>query len=245
MNSPQYHLRGVELFYGSNLALAVDELTIARGGLHVLAGPNGCGKSTLLNVLAFLNRPQRGEVQFAGTAVAWESGELNRLRRWVTLMHQHSYLFSGTVFSNVAYGLKVRGVSNPRLHEEVRASLARVGMSDFEERNARKLSGGEARRVALARALACRPEVLLLDEPLAYVDRDSGRVIEELVLSLVNNGTTVILSSHDEHFGQRTGGTVITMLEGRIERIDPPPEDRADDERTAAPTKASLPDLAN
>jgi ABC-type Mn2+/Zn2+ transport system ATPase subunit len=98
-------------------------------------------------------------------------------------------------------------------------SLAMVGLDGFESRNARHLSGGEARRVALARALACRPEVLLLDEPIAHVDKESAQIIETLVVSLASQGTTVVMSSHNEQFGPRTGSKVIRLLDGKVGRI--------------------------
>lgn len=94
-----------------------------------------------------------------------------------------------------------------------------VGLEGFESRNARQLSGGEGRRVALARALACQPEVLLLDEPLAHVDKESAEIIETLVVSLSSRGTTVVMSSHDEQLGPRTESRVIRLLDGKVERI--------------------------
>jgi ABC-type sulfate/molybdate transport systems ATPase subunit len=100
-----------------------------------------------------------------------------------------------------------------------------VGMDGFESRNARQLSGGESRRVALARALACQPEVLLLDEPMAYVDRGSAHIIGQLVVSLARGGTTVVIASHDDHFGESTADTVIRLLEGKVERIEAPPKE--------------------
>jgi ABC-type sulfate/molybdate transport systems ATPase subunit len=94
-----------------------------------------------------------------------------------------------------------------------------VGLDGFESRDARHLSGGEARRVALARALACQPEVLLLDEPMAHVDKQSAQIIESLVVSLSGQGTTVVMSSHYEQLGQRTESKVIRLLDGKVEKI--------------------------
>jgi tungstate transport system ATP-binding protein len=219
MKLSQYHLKEIRAFYRANLALEVDDLTIASGRLHILAGPNGSGKSTLLSILAFLMKPGRGQVEFAGTQVDWQRKQLASLRKRVTLLHQHSFLFSGTVHANVAFGPRARGLAKENVQRAVRESLAMVGLDGFESRNAKHLSGGEARRVALARALACQPEVLLLDEPMAHVDKESAQIIEALVVSLSGRGTTVVMSSHNEQLGQRTESRVIRLLDGKVEEI--------------------------
>jgi tungstate transport system ATP-binding protein len=218
--NPLYHLTSIQKLYGTKVALDVPELTVPRGGLHVLTGPNGSGKSTLLNILALLTRPERGQMEFAGVAVDWKgTKELVALRRRVTLLHQHEYLFSGSVFSNVAFGLKVRGVEKEEIRRSVQASLALVGLAGFENRNGRHLSGGEARRVALARALTFKPEVVLLDEPLTHVDKESEEIIGRLVLALCDTGTTIIMSSHHDQFHQRLAHVSVELVDGRIERI--------------------------
>jgi tungstate transport system ATP-binding protein len=219
MKPAQYRLTEIRAFYRANLALEVDELTIASGRLHILAGPNGSGKSTLLSILAFLMKPSHGEVVFAGTQVDWQRKQLASLRKRVTLLHQHSFLFSGTVSANVAFGPRARGMAKEEVQRAVRESLAMVALDGFESRDARHLSGGEARRVALARALACQPEVLLLDEPMAHVDKASAQIIERLVVSLSGQGTTVVMSSHNEQLGQRTESKVIRLLDGKVEKI--------------------------
>jgi len=219
MKPLQYHLQEVRAFYRESLALEVGELAIASGGLHILTGPNGSGKSTLLSILAFLMKPDHGRVLFAGAEIDWQRKQLAALRQRVTLLHQHSFLFSGTVAANVAFGPKARGLSKEEAQRAVSESLAMVGLSGFEARNARHLSGGEARRVALARALACRPEVLLLDEPLAHVDRQSAEIIEALVMSLADQGTTVVMSNHNERLGRGAESSIVRLLDGRLEHV--------------------------
>lgn len=214
----QFTLKSIQKRYESKLALELQELTILPGRIYILTGPNGSGKSTLLNILAFLARPERGEVTFAGERIAWTRKELGLLRRKVTLLHQSPYLFTGTVFDNVAFGLKARGISREELRRSVADSLALVGLACFEERNVTQLSGGEARRVALARALALKPEILLLDEPLAHVDRKSAEVIERLIASLPARGTTVVMATHDPHQNERLNGEVIQLLRGKLEQ---------------------------
>jgi tungstate transport system ATP-binding protein len=213
----QFQLTSVRKRYGKRTALHVEELTIWPGRVYVLTGANGSGKTTLLSILAFLTRPEVGNVAFAGERVRWKQAELAALRKKVTLLHQAPYLFGGSVFSNIAFGLRLRNISADILRRTVAESLELVGLPGFAERNAAQLSGGETRRVALARALALKPEILLFDEPLANLDRHSSEVIERLIADLPGRGTTVVVATHD--FGQcdRVGGEVIHLVEGRLE----------------------------
>ena len=218
MTSAVYDLARVQVRFGLRLALDIDELAIPAGRLHILMGPNGSGKSTLLGVLAFLRKPDGGRVEFGGVPVRWTRKELGMLRKRATLLHQNSYLFSGTVMANVGFGLRLRGAKQAEIRGSVEQALALVGLAGFETRDAAQLSGGEARRVALARALACRPQVLLLDEPLAYVDEESADIIEGLIASRSRDGTTIVMSSHDERIGEKLASRVIRLNEGRIAR---------------------------
>jgi tungstate transport system ATP-binding protein len=219
MNSEKYHLSSIRASYGKTLGVSIDELSIAAGVLHVLIGPNGSGKSTLLGVLAFLSKPDQGTISFDGVPVNWARKECAFLRQRVTLLHQRPYLFSGSVASNVGFGLAARGVRKERTQSVIAESLQKVGLAGFESRTARRLSGGESRRVALARALACRPEVLLLDEPVANVDRVSAALFESLVVSLAGGGMTVVISSHDERLGERLGAKMIYLEDGMLSSV--------------------------
>ena len=102
---------------------------------------------------------------------------------------------------------------------DVKHFLALVGMAGFEERDAAALSGGEARRVALARALACRPEVLLLDEPLAHVDQESSIILKNLIAAQAQSGTSIVMASHEAHIQDKLPGTLIQLKEGRIASV--------------------------
>ena len=219
-----YELTAVQVRFGSRVALDIDTLMIRAGCLHVLIGPNGSGKSTLLAVLAFLRKPDCGRVVFGGSSVNWSGKELGRLRKKATLLHQESYLFSGTVMANVGFGLRMRGVDQEETRRSVKHFLALVGMAGFEERDATALSGGEARRVALARALACRPEVLLLDEPLTHVDQESSLIVENLIASQAQAGTTIVMASHDDQIEKRLPCIIIRLNAGRTTRHEPAPK---------------------
>ena len=217
--TPRYRLTGVAKYYGDKIALELESLTILPGRIYVLTGDNGSGKSTLLSILAFLSRPERGEVEFDGKLVEWKNAELQLLRRQVTLLHQSPYLFTGTVFGNIAYGLKLRGQKDDALKQRVAEALALVRLAGFETRNVRQLSGGEARRVALARALALQPVVLLFDEPLANLDRISAEVVDGIITTLPSQGTTVVVATHDPQQAGRLGGDTIRLADNKLDRL--------------------------
>jgi tungstate transport system ATP-binding protein len=222
VSTVKYQLSCIQALYANQQGVRADELTFNDGQLHVLTGPNGSGKSTLLNILAFLHKPDRGTILFDGVPVKWELKECAQLRKRVTLLHQHPYMFSGTVAANVAFGPLARGFSRDVAKNVMRDVLEKVDLTGFESRDARELSGGESRRVAFARALACKPEVLLLDEPIAYVDRASAEIIESLVVSLAAGGITVVMSSHDDRLAARLGGRVIHLEDGKVDWTSEP-----------------------
>jgi tungstate transport system ATP-binding protein len=210
-----YRLHSIRKCYGSNVALDIEELTIAEGRLYTLTGANGAGKSTLLNILAFLTPPTSGEIFYAGMRVGRDRDSMEKLRKKVTLLHQSPYLFGGTVYANVAFGLKARGIQGEEQLRRTDNALDIVGLRGFRERKARELSGGEAQRVAMARALALTPEVLLLDEPLANIDRETAGLMETVIASLPSLGTTVVMTTHDPAHSGRLNGEAILLERGR------------------------------
>jgi len=214
--TPLVRLTGIEKRYGARVALQFDELEIYSSRLYLLTGPNGSGKSTLLNVAALLLRPERGEVLFAGEAVGWGTRQLQSLRRHVTLVHQSPYLFAGTVAANVGFGLRARHTPSAEARAAIARALELVSLAGFDLRNIRQLSGGEARRVALARALVLEPQLLLLDEPLANLDEASAAIMERLVTHLPAQGTSVVMSTHDRDQAARLSGKAIGLIDGRL-----------------------------
>lgn len=206
-----FSLRGVKRSYGSRLALDIPRLDIPAGRLLGVCGPNGSGKSTLLRLLAFLEPPDAGEVLFEGAP----TGDLRTVRRQVTLLLQEPYLLSRSVTENVAYGLNVRAI---RDDERVRSSLLAVGLDPdlFGERRRNELSGGEAQRVALAARLAIRPQVLLMDEPTASVDEESAARIALAARAACDEGTTVVIVSHDRDWLDALVDDRLRLKAGRI-----------------------------
>jgi tungstate transport system ATP-binding protein len=193
---PAYRLDNVTHFYGDKQVLDIAHLEIPKGAIIGLMGPNGSGKSTLLKILAFAMRPSSGHVWFNGTPQYPFS---EAIQGKVSLVTQKPYLLKRSVFDNIAYGLKIR--RPPRdLKQRVQQVMAEVGL-DFDRfayRQWHEISGGEAQRVALAARLILRPEVLLLDEPVASVDTRSAALIRQASLAArQNRGTTLVITSHD------------------------------------------------
>ncbi len=216
---PLYSLNDIEHNLGNSFCLKVPRLDLSRGNIHVVSGANGAGKSTLLKILAILLQPQHGSFCFDGQIVHYTSRNKLRLRRKITLVDQSPYLFQGSVFNNLAYGLKIRGIDRIEQEQKIATTLLQVGLDDFAQRQVRDLSGGEVQRVALARALVLNPEVLLLDEPTANIDHDSVAEFEKLLGDLVRAGTTVIMSTHDPTQAERLNGHLIKIQNGVV--IDP------------------------
>ncbi len=211
-----YRLHSIRKCYGSIVVLDIEDLEIVEGRLYTLLGANGAGKSTLLSILSFLLPPTAGEIYYNGKRVDWSRGSMEEKRKKVTLLHQAPYLFGGTVYANVSFGLKARGVRGEEQQRLVEKALDVVGLREFGERKARELSGGEAQRVAMARALALSPEVLLLDEPLANIDRETTVLLETVITSLPSQGTTVVMTTHNPDHPDRLNGASILLQGGRV-----------------------------
>ena len=211
-----YAARNLRKTYGERTVLNVDELHIQEGMIYGLLGPNGSGKSTLLSLLAFLDSPSSGNLWYRDKVVRPHSGELLALRREVILVDQHPILFSTSVFKNVEYGLKVRGIPPRQRQRIVEESLDLVGMRSFIHERGHHLSGGETQRLAIARALACSPRVLLFDEPTASVDVENQIAIENIITSVHREkNMSIILCTHDMLQVSRLAQETIFLFDGR------------------------------
>ncbi len=209
--------------YGSGFHLRVDHLALSTGRTYAVYGTNGSGKTTLLNILALLTMPQEGRILLEGRPVnGADPARCRRYRRRVTLLMQHVYLFRSTVFENVASGLRFRGVAKQAIEERVTRMLKKVGLEEFAHRPAHSLSGGEAQRAGLARALVTEPDVLLLDEPTASVDAVYGRQIEVILRETCEQRRmTVVLSTHQYDQAYRIADEVLIMRDGCMLKAGP------------------------
>ncbi len=212
-----YRLDHVVKQYDGHAAVSVRDLEIREHERVALLGPNGSGKTTLLNLLAFLDVPSDGEIQFEGRTIDRTEATMGALRRRVTLVTRPPTMFDTSVLGNVTYGLRLRKVARNERAVQAARALARVGLEGFEHRPARKLSSGESQRVALARALVLQPRVLLLDEPTSAIHSDSVPRIEAILTDLVrDNGTTVVFSTLDPMQAERLADRVVDLREGIV-----------------------------
>ncbi|UCD56601.1 MAG: ATP-binding cassette domain-containing protein [Candidatus Hydrogenedentota bacterium] len=213
-----YQLENITKSYGDATVLNIGQLSLMGGQTCALVGPNGSGKTTLLKLLALIERPTSGEIVFDSMHV-WD-GTMNHtlLARRITMVTHPPFLFNRSVGYNIAYGMKLRGMSRKHIREKTLDVLRIAGLEDFRKRDARKLSSGEQQRVALARALALEPEVLLLDEPTASVDKKHAEEIESLIRQLASEKRmTVIFSTHNYHQAAALAGRIISLYDGRVE----------------------------
>ena len=209
-------VRGSELamIYRGRSVLDVPEVRLAAGQTYALLGASGAGKSTLLRVLGMLEKPTSGAVTFDGELL--RSGSLATRRR-IAAVFQKPFLLRGTVGANVEYGLKLRGMSAHERAKRVSAVLERMRMAGWEKRSVLTLSGGETQRIALARALVLEPELLLLDEPLSYMDPMLKRALSlEFAKILANEQLTTLYVTHDQDEAVVVADQIGVMREGRI-----------------------------
>jgi tungstate transport system ATP-binding protein len=217
---PLYRINNLRFRYPGSPAdaVAVDHLEVKQGETLVLLGPNGSGKSTLLKLMNRILPVPGGSIFYRDTDITSPPPSGDPLRSGTVYVHQNPLLLAGTVFRNVAYGLKLRKVPGKRAEKEVSRALAQVGLGGFEKRKSSSLSGGEAQRVAIARALVLRPEVLLLDEPSSSVDKSSLEAIESILTSLSSStGTTLIVTTHNIPFAYRICSRLLHLEGGSLQ----------------------------
>jgi putative spermidine/putrescine transport system ATP-binding protein len=213
-------IRQVAKRFGGTIVLHDLSLGIARGEFVSLLGPSGCGKTTLLRLIAGLLRPDAGTITVGGR-------ELTRLpahRRNVGVVFQNYALFPHlSVADNVAFGMRAQGRSKAEVVAQVTRSLALVQMSDFADRPVTALSGGQQQRIAVARALAVEPDLLLLDEPFSALDRKLRETMQiELRQLLRKLEITAIFVTHDQDEALIMSDRIAVMNAGQIEQLDTP-----------------------
>jgi ABC-type Fe3+/spermidine/putrescine transport system ATPase subunit len=215
-------IQNIHKAFAGKVALAGVSFQVAKSEIVALLGPSGCGKSTLLAIIAGLEKPDQGDVEWDGASLA----QVPPHRRGFGLMFQDFALFPHrNVFENVAFGLRMAGMDERRIQERVQETLELVGLPGFGERDVNTLSGGEAQRVALARSLAPEPRLLMLDEPLGSLDRGlRERLALELRHILRDSRQTAIYVTHDQEEAFVIADRVVVMNAGRVEQIGAPQE---------------------
>jgi len=213
-----FKVRNLKKVYNGKIVLDVDNFNFQEGKIYAIVGPNGSGKTTLLNILNLLEKPDEGQIFFYDQEITNKSNsDTLEIRRRMTLVNQDPFLFHSTVYDNIAYGLKIRLIPSKVQKSRIRSALNIVGLSGFKDRKANQLSGGEAQRVVIARALVIEPEVLFLDEPTANIDQKHIDVVERIIKKIKKEiKTTVIFTTHDLSQAYRLADEVISILDGKI-----------------------------
>lgn len=214
-------IRDLVVTRGTRFELKVDQLDILNGEVLAIIGPNGAGKSTLLLTLTRLLNPNNGMIKFEGKDINQIDGLV--YRRNLALVLQDSLLFDTTVYNNIATGLRFRGLHKEELHRRVEQWLSKLNIAHLKDRPAAQLSGGQAQRVSLARAMVLEPKLLLLDEPFRALDSPTRTtLIGELRSILSESGTTAIFVTHNQDQALSIGDRVAVMLEGRLQQVGSP-----------------------
>jgi len=188
-------------------------MKVREGRVLSIIGPNGAGKTTLLRMMALLDKPTGGEIYYRGKKV--DNSSANTIRRKVTMVFQRTVNFNKTVYKNVTYGLELKKIPEGEIKRRVMQALDLVSMKKFADRRAKKLSGGEQQRLAIARALVLEPELLLLDEPTANLDPKNTLEIERIING-IKGGATVVIATNNPFQAGRLSDRVACLLDGRL-----------------------------
>ncbi len=199
--------------HGDMLILKNVNLEVFKKEILSIVGPNGSGKTTLLKIMSGIDNSYSGKVCWEGAEITEDREDF--LRAKSTMVFQKTIVFNTTVYNNVAYSLRQKGHHGSELNRKVREALRTVDLQGFENRSAKKLSGGEQQRLSLARALALEPELLLLDEPTANLDPKNVSVIEDVITNFNHeHGATTIIATHNLFQVERLSSRVAVMMDG-------------------------------
>jgi tungstate transport system ATP-binding protein len=208
---------GIKKSYRNINALKSVSLAMQGGKITVLLGVNGAGKTTLMRIMAGLESADAGQLLFNNQQI-----DCKALRRISTLVFQKSAMFSTNVYDNLAYGLRIRKVPKDQIKQKVAEALQAVRLSGFEKRRAKKTSGGEQQRIALARAFLLDSQVLLLDEPTANLDPNSASIIEKAIVSKKSAQRIIVMATHNLSQARRMGDEIVHIYNGEIVEVANP-----------------------
>jgi len=194
--------QSIKKYYGDRLVLDIPHLSLAAGAMHIVIGPNGSGKTTLLRLIMGLEKPDSG-------AIEWKVRAPD-----MGYCFQKPFMFAGSVRKNVAFGLATN--RNIRDEDSLEALMRQYGIAHLAGREAKRLSAGEMQRVALARTMARKPRLLLLDEPLANLEPDSVEAVEGLLRQMAADSTTIIMTTHLVGRAADLGGRILRLESGRL-----------------------------
>ncbi len=212
-----YTVSNLTKVYQNRTVLDISQLQVDEGQIYALLGPNGAGKTTLLDILGFIAAPTAGTVAYRSRPVQYTESSLQLLRREVVIVEQHPIMFSTTVAKNIEFGLKIRNISASKRREIIAEVLDLVGMQEFDQAMAHRLSGGETQRVAIARALAVAPRVLLCDEPTSSVDVENQLAVTTILRRInAQKNITIIFTTHDRFQAATLAHQTLFLDHGRL-----------------------------
>lgn len=206
-------LKSVWFKYDKRWVLRDVNIAFKRGTIVVITGPNGSGKTTLMKVAGLIYKPTRGEVLYNGVNI-WFLPKQERLkmRRNVVYVHETPILLRGTVKDNLTYGLKLRGYSEDRMREEIESIVESLRLRSLLDKRASELSAGQSQLVAIARALIVKPQILLLDEPFAHLDKEKRSIVSTLLRKCAKEKSMgIVLATHDEHLARQLTDSVVDI----------------------------------
>ena len=216
MSEPLLVFRGIEKTFAETNILRNVDISLYPGKCILLSGNNGSGKTTLLKIIAGLETPSRAEIEFSGKSHSWKS-TIRSIRREIIYLHQQPYLLSGTVESNVSYGLRFTHLNRKQLRESVKEALEWAGLADVAKHQAKTLSGGVQQRVAFTRAWILKPKVLLLDEPMANMDIESREQACDLLKRMKSEGMSIVITSHDTNIFDGLIDSHFSLSDGKLD----------------------------
>ncbi len=209
-------LQGIQKRRGDRLLLDIEHLQIAPASAYVLTGMNGAGKTSLLRLLSGLDSGQIGKASFFGKEIGWFPYP-QVLRDAIVYVHQHPVMFNASVSSNLAFGLRARGITQQEQSFAVQRALEWAGIEHLSTRAAHSLSGGEKQRVALARARILQPKLLLLDEPTSNLDGLAREQVIALIPQIIKTGSSVIMACHDRDLIALPDVQRLKLRDGKLE----------------------------
>lgn len=211
-------VQGLEKAYGGNQVLNGITTQIRRGEVVAIIGPSGCGKSTFLRSLNLLEEPTGGKILFEGTDITDPKVDINRHRQKIGMVFQQFNLFPHlTIKENIKLApVTLKLMSDSEAEQKAMELLERVGLPDKAEAYPKQLSGGQQQRIAIARALAMNPEVMLFDEPTSALDPEMVGEVLQLMKELADDGMTMVVVTHEMGFAREVGTRVLFMDGGNI-----------------------------
>lgn len=212
-----FRIRNLTKAYGDRKVLDLPLMDFEEGIIYALQGPNGSGKTTLLEILSLLVPPTTGGFFYNQRRIDSVGGNRTALRREIVMVQQNPVLFTTTVYKNLEFGLRIRGIPKAERERMIAESLELVGMGAFERAQAHRLSGGETQRVAIARALACSPRVIFFDEPTSNVDVENQIAIERIIREInAQKEISVVFTTHNLSQAARLSHKTIFLFEGKM-----------------------------